>query len=285
MHRPGTLFERDTTTRPRPRGAVIIVAVVGIWAGTAINQAADQAGRDRSAPSGSKPTIDDAIAFGKARLAAVNDLKDYTATLKKTEWIDKRVVEQELDMKFRTKPFGVYLLYQSPKEKGRQALYSAGENDDRLLVREGGEKGRAGTYSMPPDDPKVLYESRYPVTDIGMAKLLEKALAIWEADKKTAPGSVAVVIDNHAQLEGTEYDLVQVTHLKQSAGAKYQLGRVFFDKQSKLPVRAEQYGWPDTAGAKPLLLEEYTYTNIELNVGLADGDFDSKNDKYSFNAK
>ena len=30
------------------------------------------------------------------------------------------------------------------------------------------------------------------------------------------------------------------------------------------------------------LLEEYTYTNIKINVGLTDADFDTKNPNYKF---
>ncbi len=35
-------------------------------------------------------------------------------------------------------------------------------------------------------------------------------------------------------------------------------------------------------GGQPQLLEEYTYLNVKLNVGLTDADFDDKNPEYNF---
>ncbi|MEM7314888.1 MAG: DUF1571 domain-containing protein, partial [Planctomycetota bacterium] len=60
------------------------------------------------------------------------------------------------------------------------------------------------------------------------------------------------------------------------------LAQVFLDEQMKLPIRYAAYDWPTTPGGKPRLVEEYTYRNIELNVGLCDQDFSSKNPKYKF---
>ncbi|MCP3695353.1 MAG: DUF1571 domain-containing protein, partial [Planctomycetaceae bacterium] len=36
------------------------------------------------------------------------------------------------------------------------------------------------------------------------------------------------------------------------------------------------------AGAKPEVVEEYTYLNLKINVGLTEEDFDTKNPKYNF---
>jgi hypothetical protein len=60
------------------------------------------------------------------------------------------------------------------------------------------------------------------------------------------------------------------------------LAQVFIDDELKLPVRYCAYLWPQTAGGEPELLEEYTYQNIKVNVGLTDADFDQANPKYSF---
>jgi hypothetical protein len=49
-----------------------------------------------------------------------------------------------------------------------------------------------------------------------------------------------------------------------------------------LPIRFEAYDWPKHKGAEPELAEEYTYSNLKLNVGLSDRDFDVANGAYSF---
>jgi hypothetical protein len=52
------------------------------------------------------------------------------------------------------------------------------------------------------------------------------------------------------------------------------MNRVYFDKESKLPLRAERYGWPERARDKPPLFEEYKYVDLKTNVNLTDADFD-----------
>ena len=57
---------------------------------------------------------------------------------------------------------------------------------------------------------------------------------------------------------------------------------MYFDHESKLPIRAEQFGWPERVGEKPTLIESYDYADLKVNVGLTDTDFDSQNPKYGF---
>jgi outer membrane lipoprotein-sorting protein len=49
---------------------------------------------------------------------------------------------------------------------------------------------------------------------------------------------------------------------------------VYFDKQTKLPVRFEAYDWP-AAGGTPggEKLECYSYVDVKFNVGLTDAAF------------
>ena len=57
---------------------------------------------------------------------------------------------------------------------------------------------------------------------------------------------------------------------------------VFVDDELNIPVRYEAYDWPATQGGQPQLLEEYTYTDIKLNNGFTDADFDENNPNYHF---
>jgi hypothetical protein len=49
-----------------------------------------------------------------------------------------------------------------------------------------------------------------------------------------------------------------------------------------VPVHYEAYDWPKQPGEPPVLLERYTYTDLKLNPGLTDADFDPKNPEYKF---
>ena len=58
--------------------------------------------------------------------------------------------------------------------------------------------------------------------------------------------------------------------------------RIFVDKKLSLPIRYAAWTWPREPGAKPILLEEYTYTNLRLNRGFTDLEFDPCNPNYHF---
>ena len=76
--------------------------------------------------------------------------------------------------------------------------------------------------------------------------------------------------------------MVEIIHKQQKKELPFSLARVYFDKETKLPIRAERYGWPRRPGEKPPLIEEYTYTNIRTNIGLKDADFNPRNPAYAF---
>ena len=45
-------------------------------------------------------------------------------------------------------------------------------------------------------------------------------------------------------------------------------------KESKLPIRLENYDWPVQGGTEGgELLETFSYVNLRFNVGLKDADF------------
>jgi hypothetical protein len=47
-------------------------------------------------------------------------------------------------------------------------------------------------------------------------------------------------------------------------------------------LKYASYSWPLEEGGEPLLDEEYTYTELQLNVGLDDSDFDTEHPDYRF---
>ena len=60
------------------------------------------------------------------------------------------------------------------------------------------------------------------------------------------------------------------------------IARIFVDDELKVPVRYAAWNWPKSPGGRPILIEEFTYLDLKLNVGLTDADFDHKNPKYSY---
>ena len=51
---------------------------------------------------------------------------------------------------------------------------------------------------------------------------------------------------------------------------------IHYDKENGLPLKIEIYDWDNK------LREEYQYTDLELNVGFKEKDFDRENPEYNF---
>lgn len=232
---------------------------------------------------GAKIPFDDAIKIARDSLEALQDVADYKAVFTKAELIDGRLLEQTMDLKFRSKPFSVYLGHRTRRGTGREVLYVAGANDNKLLVHEAGLKSIMGTLSLGINSARVMETNRHPITDIGLARLAESAIATWNIDRRQAdPAQVDVELIHDVPVGAAQCALVQVTHHVQDPRIGYRLGRVYFDQATGFPIQAELYGWPARPDEESPLLEKYLYTEIETNVGLSSRDFDPRNPQYQF---
>jgi len=164
---------------------------------------------------------------------------------------------------------------------GREVLYVAGKNQGKLLAHEAsGLSTLLGTVSLSVNSPTVMAETRHPITEAGMKRLIELVISQWELESKF--GEIDVKFYPNAKMGTSTCEVLEASHPRPRKQFKYQLTRVFIDKQTRLPVRVENYGFPPAPGQKPVLIEEYTYTNIKVNNGFRDSDFDQRNPKYSF---
>lgn len=219
------------------------------------------------------------IKAAEESLVALKPVKDYSATLYKTEMVQGKVFEQTLSMKLRHEPFSVYLKFET-LHQGREVIYVEGQNKGKLLAHETGLKSLAGTLSYLPTDKQVLVDNRYPITQAGMGRLLESVIAQWKAEGQYQ--EVKVETYSGSQVGDRECRLLEVVHPQPRDHFKFHKTRLFLDVKTKFPIRLEQYGWPEKEGDEPVLLEEYIYTNINTNLGLTDVDFDKNNKAYEF---
>ncbi len=220
-----------------------------------------------------------AIQLAEEAREAAEEVQDYTAILSKREMIGRKLVDQQMRIKFRQEPFSVYLYFDKPSP-GREVLFVAGQNGDKLQVHEGGFASLAGTFSFLPTDPKVMAENRYPITQIGLHRMLDVVLEQWRDELKS--DDIEVRYYPNARIREQPCRVIESNHRRQTKESQFYLTRLYIDKETSLPVRVEQYGWPPSKGAEPPLLEMYMYQKIRPNVGLADADFSSKNRQYKF---
>lgn len=230
------------------------------------------------ATTGDSPKVGAAIKLAKDVQETLKKINDYEATFTKKEVVGKKLIQSEMYVKFRENPFSVYIKYLNP-HAGREVIYVAGKNKDKLLAHGEGITSIVGTIKLKPDSKDALEENRYPITMFGMSKLVATLSQQWQEDEKH--DDCVVKFFPNAKLDKVECKVVETSYPKPVSHAKFHMTRLYVAKDSGLPVRVEQFGFP-AAGAQPPIIEEYTYSNIRTNVGFGDLDFDTANQAYGF---
>jgi hypothetical protein len=219
------------------------------------------------------------------------NLVDYEATLVKRERVGENLVGPEkLLLKFRRRkkeneeiivPLSVYLKFEEPQSRsGREVIWVEGKNDDKLIVNEPGISRFLGRLNLPPEGLIAMQGNRYPIWCIGFEFLIEELIRFGEADLRY--GECEVQISKEVEVEGRLCTLVKVCHPKKREHFEFHVAEIFIDNERNLPIRFACYDWPAEESNEPVMLEEYTYLNIKLNVGLTDGDFDPDNPAYGY---
>jgi hypothetical protein len=247
-----------------------------------VPEAPDPARRPESGqPAAKEHPLVPAINLIRERcIPALNQIQDYEALFTKRELIQGKLITQTMLLRVREKPFSVYALY-GGENQGREILFVNGANNNQLLAHEGsGFKSVVGTLQLDPRSETAMAENRYPVTHIGMRNLVSQVLQQWEAE--TRFGEIEVKYYPNAKLGEEACEVIQSLHPHPRDEFRFHDCRLYIDAKTQLPIRIENYTWPTQANPRPQLVEEYTYTKIRPNVGLADADFDRRNPKYKF---
>jgi hypothetical protein len=253
--------------------------------------------REQSLPtqtesSGDNHALDPVLELANDALSKMQiEIRDYTATLLKRERIGGTLGgESEMELKVINPsaakdasvavPMHVYLKFNSPaSSKGREVIWIEGVNNNQLIAHEGGFKNFL-RMNLDPEGTIAMMGNRYPITGIGMIRLVEKLIEKGTRDRELGPCLVQI-IDNE-KIGDRTCRLIQVTHPKQEKGMDFHIAQIFFDAERMIPLRYAAFGWPKREGEQPPLEEEYTYLNVKLNVGLTAEDFNPDNPNYKY---
>jgi len=213
-------------------------------------------------------------------------VRDFTCRVTKRERIDGELQDhQYIDLQVReprqagmrvTQPFSVLLEFLGPAEiEGRRVLFVAGQHDDRLLVRKGGRRFGYVVMDVDPSSSVVKRESLVPVTEIGFTQLLDRTIRVLQDDVAADPRGDNTIVEHitTATINGRPCQMLRITHPLRRDGLKFFSASMSIDAELHVPVRFDVYDWPETPGQPPLLVSEFTYTNVALNVNLADATF------------
>lgn len=254
------------------------------------SETASSAPRPTAKPTKKKGhALDEALAIARETLEFIeNHVDDYTCILVKRERINGKLLDHEfMNCKVRHarndgKPFSVYLNFRKPEfVAGREVIYVEGHNNGKLIAHEGGFKGRfIPTVYLTPTSTLAMRNCKYPITEIGIKKLTAMLIEKGVRDRKAGPCKVRIL--RGAKVKSRVCTCIEVRHDERRPVYDFHMARIFLDNELKVPIRYEAYGWPESEGADPPLLEEYTYMKMRLNVGLTDKDFSEKNPKYNY---
>ena len=268
----------DQTTRTTPITRTVLCLITAAVLASLATLPANAADRVALKPSNTRSNaLKQALQIVGKSQAALQSVKDYSATFSKKEIVGEKLIEQTMQIKMRQKPFSVYLKFATP-HKGREVIYVHGLNKGKLVAHGTGFQKIVGTLKLKPTSNLVMKENRYPITHIGIKKMLNAVVTIWE---KQASNSQVRYFPK-AKLGKISVRVIQVTHPKKTATTPFHMTRLYIDNQTQLPIRVQQYGFPKKSGGKPPLIEQYTYSNVKTNIGLASRDFDPKNPGYDY---
>ena len=225
-----------------------------------------------TATAGGATLPDDVLRAMADRYGAV---QTYTARFVRQEVVDGVLhSREEAVLKFQ-RPGRLYLRWIDGPPRGREILFVPGRDGDRVLVHE--PRGMAGFFTalMAPDSERVLRESRHPVTDVGIGRLV--ALIDDNVERARRHRDVRVA-DLGTFADGGRARRRLELHFAQGASRPYYADRVVvaIDVELGLPTGITAFN------ADQRLLALYDYRDVRLNVPLDAHDFDPANPEYGF---
>jgi hypothetical protein len=276
--------------------AAAVLATVSAWG---IARARSGSGPEPDVPPPragtdlANPTSAQALARGlqmaRDALVTIEAVDDYTCTFAKRERarniFGKEVLTDfTMSLKIRHQPFSVYLRFESPEGKrGTEAIYVEDANDGRLVAHSTTGPGRLmGTMRLDPAEWGAMVDNRYPITRAGIRNLLIHLLALAESQERyLARCDVRILPDR--SVGGRPCTCLEIRSPAPADDFRLALARVCFDDVWTLPVHSETWEFVDVDGEhRELLVERYVYSDLVLDPGLEDLDFDPANPAYGY---
>jgi outer membrane lipoprotein-sorting protein len=194
--------------------------------------------------------------------SAYEHVADYVCLYEKIEKAISKGEEQKIRLSFR-KPFDVRMDWLDTRGRVTQtAVYRQGLNDGKVLARQNGLLGSlAGTMRLDPNESLALSDSRHPITEVGIGKIIERA------QHDSTNRAIASHFDAEEILDGRPaYKFEFTASGNEAVGGLSNAHRaiLWIDRELKLPTRLELYD-----GAN-VLLESHHFKGIHLNQKIGD---------------
>ncbi len=251
--------------------AALVAALAGCAAPeTAVPMEMAPATQPRSRPSDAEALRRDPMAYLRDVGRRCAALGQYTLTFTREERRGLGIFKtmhapERIACRFRRDPFSVYMKWLDPDVKYGESVYVAGREDDKVRF-----VPRHGLFGLPPTITRVALqtpvrwgEARYPLSDFGLGRMMERTLATLDR----AAGRVKISylglvrVPRRARwAHGLRFDFepgVVATPLRE----------LYIDPQTRLPVCTRLFR---PSGA---LEAAYWWEDVDVAVCLSDDDF------------
>jgi outer membrane lipoprotein-sorting protein len=246
-------------------------------------------------------------------LAAVHD---YRGTLVKQELFGDELIKERIEFKF-SRPFKVYVKYITP-HAGREGIFVRGSHGNRVRAHKGSVPDFS--FSFSPFGRIPMQNNHHPITSFGLESMLQvtainirKVIAqgdallsishdgvvggepAWRIDLKSKSGGRYVTARRFEDLwdlaKRAGQNMYVILHHNEDIDSPRDIrqgqrvfvprhyagrGQYFFSKRTYMMMKAMSW---DHDGK---LYESYEFTELELNPGLTERDFDHRNRDYDF---
>ena len=206
-------------------------------------------------------TKDSPTAIIEKALASFNGIKDYSCLYIKQEKAIDNMEPQTIRLYFR-KPFDVRMEWLNDKNKVDQiVVYREGFNNNKLRVRESGVLGWMGVISIDPNGTLAGGDSKHPITEMGVGKILTRVL------KEIAKGKMTVNDLGTESIDGHETNKIETVSDGPPGFHFAKRTILWLDLQTGFLMKHEHYDY------KNQLFERHVYKDIKVNTGLGDDKF------------
>jgi Protein of unknown function (DUF1571) len=255
-------------------GALLLGAALVLQPAADGQDAKGQAPPTAVTPPATENPLDQPLAWLQEAKRNYTAVQDYACTLVSRETV-RGVLKDEnvISFKMRTQPFSVSMRWLAPKKlQGQEVCFVWGKNNNKMRVHSTTLGARiAGFVSIDTNDPRVMEHSRHTIVEAGIGNLIEQTAKTWDTERKA----------NKTQVKVAEYTYnnrrcyrIETTRAERRPEHYCYRSVLYLDKDSKLPVRNENYDWPRAGGSTDgELMEMYSYVDLRFNVGLSDQDF------------
>lgn len=258
--------------------------------GATVDQQLTSRSRPETAPLANNPAehpLHSVIEYARGEQDYLRQtLRDFSCRLVKRERIEGFLQDyQYINMWVReearqgdpvVRPMSIYLEFLGPqKVAGRRVLFIEGENDGKMMVRNGGKHFDYVTVNIEPDGESAREESLVPITQSGFNRILAQMIDVLERHRRADPSGANTQVKRivGAKINKRPSSVIRIVHPRKQPGLEFHEANVFVDDELRVPVRVDFSLWPTRANQKPPLAAEYTYTELKLNPNLPDSTF------------